>query len=116
MDAKSLLAEKITTYFEGRKIAAGRVGEGYCEIVVWDFRDWRFQPHNVIKDILKVADEYRRCEGIMNCHKEEADCDLRLCYADHNSLYLCGNNLRQESDLELMVRIRDESMQSPKTE
>ena len=90
---------------------------GHAEIMISTLPNYNITGFNGIdiEEILMIADEYRRCEAAMERHKAEANCDLRLSYHGGTRIYLVGDNITQESDLEVMAKIRDEShRESPK--
>lgn len=84
-------------------------GEGHAEIIVSTLSNFMLTDVPNIETMIKIVDEYRRCERIMENYKSKVNCDLSVRYGGNNLIYLVGDNITQESDLEIMARIKEES-------
>ena len=85
-------------------------GDGYAGILISKFPNCLITDYS-IDTILMVADEYKRCEKVLDEHKNEANCDLSLRYlGGHPRIYLEGDKITQQSDLEIMAKIREKSI------
>ncbi|MEA3414194.1 MAG: hypothetical protein U9Q99_01570, partial [Nanoarchaeota archaeon] len=90
-------SDHLSRGYQDTSFDGGRAG-----IIISDFPNCMITNYS-IDTILMVADEYRRCEGVLEEYKHEASCDLSLKYfGGHPRIYLMGENITQESDLEVI--------------
>jgi hypothetical protein len=110
MGNKPLSSAIIKSYLLNRGYQDNFFSNGHAGIIISNFPDCMITDYN-IDTILMVADEYRRCEEVLKKYKNEASCDLSLKYfGGHPRIYLMGKNITQESDLEIMAKIRNKSL------
>lgn len=98
----------IRSYYLGKGYSGVSYGDGYATIPISNFPDGMTTNHLTIDIILTIADEYRRCKRVFEKYKDKAGCSLNLDYLNNPKIYLRGENITQQKDLEVMAEIKDE--------
>jgi len=109
MERKLLSSRRIQKYY-GDRGYIGNFGKGYAELIVSPLPDFSLTAAPDIETLIEIVDKYRRCKRIMEEHESEAEnVDLSLNYVGNDGIYLVGKNIAKESELEIMVKIKEES-------